>query len=187
MGFSPNDRNIKFQKSCSECGTPRLIFSRYSLSGKETRDLSTKLDDLDDFVCGYDLHEVVGEDLKKKGVCINRNLSCCDPIEPIYYRMSNCDKICAWCQKPLNEDSINKLQSSLKTHSTVQPNCGERKCLKRNPGGLQGWTIKRPKRQKPNPKPKLKPKPNAKGGKGKKRGGPPADKPPEKRRKKKET
>ena len=103
--------------------------------------------------------------------------------------MSNCDKICAWCQKPLNEDSINELQSSLKTHSTVQPNCGERKCLKRNPGGLQGWTIKRPKRQKPKPKPNPKRKPNSKPkpkskGKGQKRGGPPADKPPEKRRKK---
>ena len=39
----------------------------------------------------------------------------------------------------------------------VQPNCGEQKCLKRNPGGLQGWTIKRPKRQKPKPKPKPNP------------------------------
>ena len=97
--------------------------------------------------------------------------------------MSNCDKICAWCQKPLNEDSINKLQKSLKSHSTVQPNCGERKCLKRNPGELQVWTIKRPKRQKPKPKPNSKPKPKSKG-KGQKRGVPPADKPPEKRRKK---
>ena len=100
---------------------------------------------------------------------MNRNLTCSDPIEPLYYRMDNCEEICAWCKKPLNEDSVKKLQCVLTTHSTVQPNCGEQSCMRRNAGGNDGWTIKRPKKQKiskekPKPKlnPRLKPKPKPK-------------------------
>ena len=72
---------------------------------------------------------------------MNRNLTCSDPIEPLYYRMDNCEDICAWCKKPLNEDSVKKLQCVLTTHSTVQPNCGEQSCMRRNAGGSDGWTI----------------------------------------------
>ena len=104
------------------------------------------------------------------------------PIEPIYYRKSNYDNVCAWCKKPLNEDSVKKLQRVLTTHSTVQPNCGEQGCLRRNCRGSDGWTIKRPKKPKipkANPKiPKAKPK-----SKGKKRKKPAGGEPPEKRRK----
>ena len=59
----------------------------------------------------------------------------------------------------MNEDSFQKLKQNLQTHSTVQPNCGEKSCLKRNAGGPNGWTILRPKVQR-KPKPK-KPKPKA--------------------------
>ena len=42
--------------------------------------------------------------------------------------------------------SVKKLQRVLTTHLTVQPNCGEQGCLRRNAGGSDGWTIKRPKK-----------------------------------------
>ena len=70
---------------------------------------------------------------------------------------------------------MKKLQRVLTTHSTVQPNCGEQGCLRRNCGGSDGWTIKRPKKPKiPKAKPKAK---------GKKRKKPAGGEPPEKRRK----
>ena len=70
---------------------------------------------------------------------------------------------------------VKKLQRVLTTHSTVQPNCGEQGCLRRNCGGSDGWTIKRPKKPKiPKAKPKAK---------GKKRKKPAGGEPPEKRRK----
>ena len=75
----------------------------------------------------------------------------------------NYDNVCAWCKKPLSEESVQKLQHVLTTHSTVQPNCGEQGCLRRNCEGSDGWTIKRPKKPKiPKAKPKLKAKPKAK-------------------------
>ena len=94
-------------------------------------------------------------------------MTCADPIEPIYYRKGNFDNVCAWCKKPLSEESVQKLQLALTTHSTVRPNCGEQGCLRRNVGGSDGWTMKRlkkPKMPKTKPNPKLKPKtkPNAK-------------------------
>ena len=113
--------------------------------------------------------------------------------------MDNCEDICAWCKKPLNEDSVKKLQCVLTTHSTVQPNCGEHSCMRRNAGGSDGWTIKRPKKTKiskekpkpkpkpslkPKPKPKTKPKPNSRDKpRGSKRRGPPEGQPPGKRKK----
>ena len=72
---------------------------------------------------------------------------------------------------------MQKLQLALTTHSTVRPNCGEQGCLRRNVGGSDGWTMKRPKK----PKPKL----NAKAkSKGKKRKNPPEGNPSGKKRKK---
>ena len=140
---------------------------------------------MDDFTCGSNISGVLNEKCKAKGVCVNRNLTCADPIEPIYYRKANYENVCAWCKKPLSEDSVQKLKHVLTTHSTVQPNCGEHGCLRRNCGGTDGWTIKRPKKQKtskpkPKPKPKLKAKSKAKG---KKRKKPSGGEPPEKRRK----
>ena len=103
-------------------------------------------------------------------------MKCSSPIEPNYFRCENSENICAWCSKPLNEDSVKKLKQKLQTHSTVQPNCGEKSCLKRNAGGPNGWTILRPKvKRKPKPK---KPKPKAP-----KRKVPPGGSPSGKRRK----
>ena len=114
---------------------------------------------MDDFTCGCDISGDLTEALKAKGVCMNRNMKCTSPIEPVYFRCENSEKICAWCSKPLNEDSVKKLKQKLQTHSTVQPNCGEKSCLKRNAGGPNGWTILRAKvKRKPKPK---KPKPKA--------------------------
>ena len=84
------------------------------------------------FTCGSDISDVLNENLKNKGVCVKRNLTCADPIEPIYYRKGNFDNVCAWCKKPLSEESVQKLQLALTTHSTVRPNCGEQGCLRRN-------------------------------------------------------
>ena len=113
---------------------------------------------------------------ERKSVCMNRNMKCTSPIEPVYFRFENSENICAWCSKPLNEDSVKKLKQKLQTHSTVQPNCGEKSCLKRNAGGPNGWTILRPKvKRKPKPK---KPKPKAP-----KRKVPPGGSPSGKRRK----
>ena len=175
MGFSPNPRNSVSQKKCFECGTPRMVFAKRSLSGAESRELQTCMNDMDDFTCGSNISGVLNEKLKAKGVCVNRNLTCADPIESIYYRKINYDNVCAWCKKPLSEESVQKLQHVLTTHSTVQPNCGEQGCLRRNCGGSDGWTIKRPKKPKI---PKAKPK-----SKEKKRKKPAGGEPPEKRRK----
>ena len=49
MGFSPhprNCRNIVSQKKCFECGTPRMVFSKRSLSGTESRELQTCMNDM---------------------------------------------------------------------------------------------------------------------------------------------
>ena len=127
--------------------------------------------------CGRDICGDLTDALKAKGICMNRNMKCTSPIEPVYFRCENSEKICAWCSKPLNEDSVQKLKQKLQTHSTVQPDCGEKSCLKRNAGGPNGWTILRPKvKRKPKPK---KPKPNV----SPKRKVPPGDSPSGKRRK----
>ena len=134
------------------------------------------ISDMDDFTCECNISGDLTEALKAKGVCMNRNMKCTSPIEPVYFRCENSEKICAWCSKPLNEDSVKKLKQKLQTHSTVQPNCGEKSCLKRNAGGPNGWTILRPKvKRKTKPK---KPKPKAP-----KRKVPPGGSPSGKRRK----
>ena len=94
MGFSPNARNTILQKKCFECGTLRLVFSKRSLSGTENRELINRMDDMDDFTCGSDISDVLNESLKNKGVCVNRNTTCADPIEPIYYRKGKFDNVC---------------------------------------------------------------------------------------------
>ncbi len=91
-------------------------------SGSNTETVS----DMDDFSWGCDISGDLTEALKAKGVCMNRNMKCTSPIEPVYFRCENSENICAWCSKPLNEDSVKKLKQKLQTHSLVQPNCGEK-------------------------------------------------------------
>ena len=69
---------------------------------------------MDDFTCGCDISGDLTEALKAKGVCMNRNMKCTSPIEPVYFRCENSENICAWCSKPLNEDSVKNWSKNFK-------------------------------------------------------------------------